>query len=101
MRVYGLILLVWLSLFPAFCGPGKNTVSMSSPPLKESVTPSRLTSIAGCLNEVRSGSGQVRPLRLEAMVTYVDEERRLAVLQDSSAAMAVYLPSNPMVLKPG
>jgi signal transduction histidine kinase len=35
------------------------------------------------------------------MVTYVDEERRLAVLQDSSAAMAVYLPSNPMVLKPG
>jgi signal transduction histidine kinase len=40
-------------------------------------------------------------LRLEATVTYVDQERSLIILQDSSAAMAVYLPSNLPALEPG
>jgi signal transduction histidine kinase len=100
MRVYGLILLVWLGTFPAFCGPGKSIVSTSSRSLRESPV-SRLTNIAECLDEVRSDNRRERPLRLEATVTYVDEERSLVVLQDSSAAIGVYLPSNHVVLEPG
>ena len=100
MRIYGLILLLWSSMFP-FQGLGKDMVSVSSLSLKEMPIAVALTNIAGCLGHVRSENRQARPLRLEATVTYVDQERGMFVLQDNSAAMAVYMPSNNMPLKSG
>jgi signal transduction histidine kinase len=101
MRVYGLILSVWLCVFLAFQGLGNDIVSISYLSSKATPAVPELTNITECLDAVRSENRQERPLRLEATVTYVDQERRLVVLQDNSMAMAVYTPSNLMALKPG
>src|SRR5580658_1858568 len=100
MRVYGLILLVWSSIFPAFPGLGQSIVSTSLPWKETSAVPG-LTNIAGCLDDVRSENRRAQSLQFEATVTYFDQERGLVVLQDHSAAMAVYLPSYHASLTPG
>ena len=54
----------------------------------------QLTNIAQCLDSVRNRVDPIVPLRLEAVVTLVDKEHRLVVLQDDSAPIALQLPSS-------
>ncbi|HEY1788776.1 MAG TPA: GLEYA domain-containing protein, partial [Verrucomicrobiae bacterium] len=69
--------------------------------MKETSSVSGLTNIAECLDDVRSENRRPQSLRFEAVVTYFDQERGLIVLQDHSAAMAVYVPSYHAPLKTG
>ena len=101
MRVYWIILLAWLCIHQDMLGVDNQQVFGSLSLQKAGPVRGCLTNIAGCLNHSRIQTDQLVPLRVPACITLVDQKRNLIVLQDDSAAMAVYMPLSGLTLRLG
>jgi signal transduction histidine kinase len=99
MRVSSLILLILFCVFlgwPVLCQGLDFPSTPPAGPLTET-----LTNIAECLNQIRSQTDLPVSLRVQAWITLVDRTRSLIVMQDETAAMAVFAPSIDTNWKPG